>query len=58
MCVLTSGVIYVFVQRMACIIDIQVKIVQVVTNIEYSICRMVGEIVYKIFFKQRKQVYI
>lgn len=58
MCVLTSGVIYVFVQRMACIIDIQVKIVQVVTNIEYSICRMVGEIVYKIFFKLRKQVYI
>ena len=58
MCVLTSGVIYVFVQRMACIIDIQVKIIQVVTNIEYSICRMVGEIVYKIFFKLRKQVYI
>ena len=58
MCVLTSGVIYVFVQRMACIIDIQVKIVQVVTNIEYSICRMVGEIVYKIFFKLRKQLYI
>ena len=58
MCVLTSGVIYVFVQRIACIIDIQVKIVQVVTNIEYSICRIVGEIVYKIFFKLRKQVYI
>ena len=58
MCVLTSGVIYVFVQRMACIIDIQVKIIQVVTNIEYGICRMVGEIVYKIFFKLRKQVYI
>ena len=53
MCVLTSGVLYVFVQRMACIIDIQVKFVQVVTNIEYSICRLVGEIVYKIFFKLR-----